>query len=215
MRRSSLAIASCLLLAAAVPSGAATDGPDGIHRCEADDGNSVYTDKTCGTFSAHPTPLSHELVTRIVMSDVPPPAGTIENNYPIDDFAYPEASQTIPERSYGRRPLTDGCARTPQQLSQDLAGSFALHDVNRVAESYHWVGMTQHQSLPVMKQLERLSAQPLEDARFLAAWISSQELAPSAIANDAGLMQLVFAGDGVHEVDFRVRRYAGCYFISA
>ena len=65
-----------------------------------------------------------------------------------------------------------------------------------------------------MKQLERLSAQPLADARFLAAWIGSGEQAAMAMPQDAGLMQLVFA-DGARIVDFEVRRYSGCYFIAS
>ena len=85
--------------------------------------------------------------------------------------------------------------------------------MNRVAESYHWAGMNQHQALPVMKQLERLSARTLADARYLGAWIASGE-APAATPADSGLMQLVFA-DGPRIVDFSVRRYSGCYFIAS
>jgi hypothetical protein len=114
----------------------------------------------------------------------------------------------------GRRSAVAGCARSPEQLSRDLVGAFALHDVNRVAESYHWAGMSQRQATPVMKQLEHLSAKPLADARFLSAWIGSGEHAAAAMPADAGLIQLVFAGNG-RTMDFEVRRHSGCYFISS
>ena len=74
--------------------------------------------------------------------------------------------------------------------------------------------MNQRQALPVMKQLERLSAEPLADARFLAAWIGSGDLSSEEIPTDAGLMQLVFVGNDARAVDLAVHRYAGCYFVS-
>ncbi|HEV8694626.1 MAG TPA: hypothetical protein VGQ93_10685, partial [Lysobacter sp.] len=133
----------------------------------------------------------------------------------LSSTVYRDASEPMPEQAMiGRRPAAAGCARTPRQLSMDLIGSFALHDVNRVAESYHWAGMSQRQAMPVMWQLERLAGQPLADARFLAAWIGPGDLTPQEVPSDSGLMQLVFGGDGARVIDFEVRRYSGCYFIT-
>jgi hypothetical protein len=129
--------------------------------------------------------------------------------------AYADADAPVRVAIPGRRSAVAGCARSPEQLSRDLVGAFALRDVNRVAESYHWAGMNQRQALPVMKQLERLSAKPLADARFLAAWIGPASDTSRSMPRDAGLMQLVFADQGGRIVDFEVRRYAGCYFIAA
>jgi hypothetical protein len=129
-----------------------------------------------------------------------------------------DASEPLSTPPTGRRSVAAGCARSPQQLSRDLVGAFALHDVNRVAESYHWVGMSQRRALPVMERLEDLSAQSLTDARYLAGWIASgegsAEAAIAAARSDLGSMQLVFAGGG-RIVDFPVRRYSGCYFIAS
>lgn len=198
-------------LAAAAPLGAATQGIEGLQRCEAATGEAIYTDRACGSFGAKPTGMSGELVTRIVMADAVP----AQHPSTLAVGAYRDASEPLTATLTATRPREAGCARTPQQLSSDLIGSFARGDVNRVAESYHWVGMSQRQALPVMQQLERLSAKPLADARFLAAWIGSGDVAASAIPDDAGMMQLVFADGSGRTVDFEVRRYAGCYFIAS
>lgn len=214
MKTSVLALFSFLLLSAlgVTQSRDALAADDAIiQRCEAADGNAVYTDKPCAMFQAHPTRISEDLSIRLALADS-------ESQGQMDALGmgtYRDASEPLAVAIPGRRSLAAGCARSPEQLSRDLVGAFALHDVNRVAESYHWVGMSHRQALPVMKQLERLSAKPLADARFLAAWIGSGEAAMHVMPTDAGLMQLVFAGDGGRIVDFEVRRYAGCYFIAA
>lgn len=182
-----------------------------IQRCEAADGNPIYTDKPCASFAARPTRISNDLAFRLTMANS---AGSRLELQPAAMGAYRDMSGSMRVSIPGRRSAAAGCARSPQQLSRDLVGAFALHDVNRVAESYHWAGMSSHRALPVMKQLERLSAQPLADARFLAAWIGSGEEAAAAIPSDAGLMQLVFAG-GTRVVDFSVRQFSGCYFIAS
>ncbi|QNP39816.1 hypothetical protein [Lysobacter solisilvae (ex Woo and Kim 2020)] len=180
-----------------------------IQRCETTDGNAVYTDKPCALFQAQPTRLSDDLAIRLAL------AAAESRSDATAMGAYADAGASLQVVVPGRRSAAAGCARSPDQLSRDLVGAFALHDVNRVAESYHWAGMNQRQALPVMKQLERLSTQPLSDARFLAAWIGSGEDAAHAMPRDAGLMQLVFADHSGRIVDFNVRRYAGCYFIAA
>lgn len=216
MKPPTRSIASCtLVLLAAVASSPLHDAEAAdasiIQRCEAQDGNAIYTDKPCAVFHSQPTRLSDDLSIRLALADAAE-RRFADSAQSMD--GYRDASEPLQTAMPGRRSLAAGCARSPQQLSRDLVGAFALHDVNRVAESYHWAGMSQRQSLPVMKQLERLSAQPLADARFLAAWIGSGEQAVAAMPKDAGLMQLVFA-DGARIVDFEVRRYSGCYFIAA
>jgi hypothetical protein len=184
-----------------------------IQRCQAHDGNAVYTDKPCAAFQARPARISDDLAFRLALAD----AGNEDDvtSQAVALGAYRDASEPLQASIPGRRSAAAGCARSPEQLSRDLVGAFALHDVNRVAESYHWAGMSSRRALPVMKQLERLSAQPLADARFLAAWIGSGEQAAAAVPDDPGLMQLVFAGGSRRIVDFEVRRYAGCYFIAS
>jgi hypothetical protein len=212
--KSVCSIASLLLVLGTVSSQGAGAADDSIiQRCEADDGNAVYTDKPCAQFQARPTRVSDDLAIRLAMAEAAEAAATPALSLgPYRDASEPLEPQ--PTLATGRRSPASGCAQSPQQLSRDLVGAFALHDVNRVAESYHWVGMNQRQALPVMKQLERLSSQSLADARYLGAWIASADAGVRPMPTDAGLMQLVFA-DGPRIINFSVRRYSGCYFIAS
>ncbi|GAB3361273.1 hypothetical protein [Lysobacter tyrosinilyticus] len=221
--RSTCLVVSLVLLAASVTQSrnAFAAGDSTIQRCEAEDGNAVYTDKPCAQFQAQPTRMSSDLSFRLAMAEAAEAASVPTLSLgPYRDASEPleAGSREAPPSPPGRRSAAAGCAHSPQQLSQDLVGAFALHDVNRVAESYHWAGMNQRQALPVMKRLEKLSARPLADARYLAAWIrsSDEESDAAAVSTkhlDSGMMQLVFAG-GERVIDFNVRRYSGCYFIA-
>jgi hypothetical protein len=113
-----------------------------------------------------------------------------------------------------RRSPVEGCARSPRQLSLDLQGALALHDINRLAESFHWVGMTHRQSHRVMDRLRQLSDQPLRGAQYFNAQIGPADSAPPG-SDSAGMLQLLLAGSsGASIVDLDVRRYSGCYFVS-
>ena len=103
--------------------------------------------------------------------------------------------------------MQSGCAHSIQQLSLDLLGAFALGDVNRIAESFHWPGLRHRQAMGVMQQLQWLSRHPLLDARYYALG-SLMDASP-----DAGQIQLTFDGRPQRAVDLSVTRYAGCYFV--
>jgi hypothetical protein len=199
-----LAVAALGLMSTSFSSGAISEG---IQRCRTADGSAIYTDKACGSLGASNAPLSAELLTRIAMDTMAEPT--------VDSLgvAYRDASEPLVAPAAARRSLSGGCARSPRQLSADLVGAFALHDVNRIAESYHWAGMGHRQAMGVMQRLERLSSRPLAEAKFLAAWVGSGDTSADEIPADSGLMQLVFAGDGLQVVDLQVRKYSGCYFV--
>jgi hypothetical protein len=131
-----------------------------IQRCEAADGSVVYTDKACAMLGATPRPLPSALLGRLMREAA--------STAPSPEYA---ATETVAAPVVARRAPNAGCARTPTQLAMDLRGSLALGDINRLAESYHWVGLTQAQSKPIMQRLERLSQLQLEDARFFDAQI--------------------------------------------
>ena len=197
-----IAAATLALIGSSFATGATSEG---IQRCSAPDGSFIYTDKPCGSHGARPSPLSGELLTRLARADAGIDAPST--------LGYRDASEPLAEPVAARRSLSGGCARSPRQLSADLVGAFALGDVNRIAESYHWTGMQHRQAISVMQRLESLSSRPLSEARFLAAWVGSGDTSVDEIPADSGLMQLVFAGDSLHVVDAQVRRYSGCYFI--
>src|SRR5688572_4786 len=101
-----------LLLCALAPAHAA----GGLHRCEAPDGSSVYTDSACAAFDAKPSQMSADLLNRIAMD---------EAVFNSDSSRARSLSTAI----RARRAPQAGCARSPGQLSMDLLASFAMGDV--------------------------------------------------------------------------------------
>ena len=123
-----------------------------------------------------------------------------------------DADRLIASAASNRRPVTSGCAGSPQQLASDLQASLALGDVNRVAESFDWTGMANDQAQRIFKQLERLSGseQLVVDADYFEASIGFGTMP----ATNGGVMQFTFASAGGTVVDdFRVSQNKGCYFL--
>ncbi|GAB6195975.1 hypothetical protein [Lysobacter xanthus] len=183
-------------------------GFGGIQRCRAPDGTAVYTDKPCLAFNAKPEAMSSELGMRLASEASREPV--IRDNVAADAM--------IPTGTASRRSLLAGCAQSPTQLAMDLQGSIALHDVNRLAESWHWVGITQKQATPLMKRLEALAKAEGASARYYDAQIGFSTQVASAgdgYPDDggAGILQLALAGDGAQSLELNVERYAGCYFV--
>ncbi|MBF6022507.1 hypothetical protein [Lysobacter niastensis] len=195
-----------IVVAAASPTASLADdsGAVAIQRCEAASGEVVYTDRSCASANARSTPIPPELVSRITYDTAQ--TGTVVS---LGMYRDDTTRGPIPKR----RSLVEGCARSPRQLSLDLQGSLAQHDVNRLAESFHWVGMTHRQSRQVMDRLSRLTDQPLQGAQYFNAQIGpADETSPS---ESAGMLQLLLAGgNGASIVDLDVHRYSGCYFVS-
>lgn len=192
------------------PSPAAGD----IQRCEAEDGARIYTDRVCALFAATAVPMSGELLGRIAHEEAQSLATAIEQGSAIE-------ADLPTEQHFGRRSVASGCARTPTQLSKDLQGAFALGNVNRVAESYHWVGLDNARGQRIMDRLEHLGRKPLTDSRYYTAQIfdadaddASAWLASTGSPGSGGVMQLVFGeASSSSATDFQVVRYAGCYFV--
>ena len=137
-------------------------------------------------------------------------------------FADAETLLATPTAAVGRRSASDGCARSPTQLAMDLRGAFALGDVNRIAESYHWTGMSHKGALRIMERLENLARHHIADTQYFDAQISSGGIdgwsassTSSSIGGSAGVLQVTFGDDGrtLSVTDFDVERYAGCYFV--
>ena len=202
------ALAAAFLVAAFAMPGKApgqNGGGTGIQRCQAPDGSAIYTDKTCAAFGAIAKPLSDGLLTRLAYAG---DGGGAD----VGVFG----SHRAPE--VARRSAASGCARSSTQLSMDLQGAWALGDVNRIAESYHWAGLDSGQARAIMQRLERLAEQSLWQAHYFDAYIGNDmvQLADAAadVSAGAGVMQLVFEDGASPRVqDFDVRRYRGCYFV--
>lgn len=211
MNKLSLTTLAITLLAASVPVAQPVQASAGIQRCERNDGSVIYTDQACAAFRAHAVPMAGEVLTRIMRDE-------LRRQEAPDNLAALDANSVEPAVS--RRSAQAGCAHSPTQLAMDLQSSVMIGDVNRVAESYHWVGLSHRQSKPVMQRLERMTRQTLIDVDYFDATLGDNALYADA-GNDAaptgngpsGVMQLMFGGDAVQVVDLEVTRYAGCYFV--
>lgn len=187
----------------------AAQAATGIQRCVAADGTSIYTDKPCRVLDAQRAPMSGELRSRIARDQA-------ANAVALGDIRGTIA--TAP--AIARRSAASGCARSATQLTMDLQGSWALGDVNRLAESYHWVGIEHRRAQEIMKQLERLTSQQLLAAEYYDATIGGGGMQLADAGGDAsgpaGVLQLTLSlsdagASGMQ--DFEVERYRGCYFI--
>lgn len=208
-----------LLAAASMPVFAPVKAATGIQRCQAADGTTVYTDKPCSVHGATAKPMSGELLTRIAREEA-----MAEAHYDLVDgntFANASTNASFQPAAPGRRSPAAGCARSATQLAMDLRGSFALGDINRIAESFQWAGMSHREGQRGMERIDRLNDAPLMDAKYLDATMGLgamqyADASSSGSANaDAGVMQLWF-GEGTSQriVDLEVKRYQGCYFVA-
>src|SRR5690606_20677444 len=206
------------ILGAALPVSAPANASSSIQRCVAPDGSDVYTDKACSSLGASASPLSSDLLARIARDEamqrrLDPRAGTVDASRPLD----------AGEAPIGRRSPESGCAKSPGQLARDLRGALALGDVNRVAASYHWAGMSAKTGKRVMDRLQDLAEKEVVDSRYYGGGFAGigdgATLLASADgsqgAGGTGFLQLVLGADQSRSVvDFDVHRYAGCYFVS-
>lgn len=219
MKHATLSALVTAAVALGLPWSQPVEATSGIQRCEAGDGSVIYTDKACPALGSKALPLPAELLTRIAAEE----ARYSDSNAPIalglqaDASTGAAAGALADSGTVGRRAPQSGCARSKQQLVMDMRGSFALHNVNRLAESYHWVGKSNRQAQQQMLQLERMATLSLQQATFFDGVISSGldavDAGPVNSSGLAGTLQLTLAkGASLQVVDLDVTRYAGCYF---
>ena len=223
MNRSALALAIAVVgIASFVPGSPATRDAhaSGIQRCAAPDGSTLYTDQPCAVHGAVPMGIPGDLSMRLDDArDADQGGGGSGAAGGYVDASLPLSPATGAQGAVARRSSAAGCARSPTQLAMDLQGAFALGDVNRVAESYHWVGMDQAGATRTMQQLEQLARSTLVDTQYYDATILSPGLgsfadAGASLASAGGIMQVTLAGEGgSHVLDLDVERYEGCYFV--
>ena len=185
-----------------------------VLRCEMPDGTRMYTNKGCASFGASAVPLDADVLNRIKSDQRRQVRIAAEQKGEDVDAALAEldserlVSKVVPVR----RPVTSGCAATPEQLAIDLQASMAAGDVNRVAESFDWAGMRNDQAQQIMRQLEHMAAsQQVVDADYFEADIGQGSVIPEG----RGLMQLTLAsaGNSTSVDDYEVTQAQGCYFL--
>lgn len=204
-------IATLLLMA--VPSRQPLQAATALQRCSGADGVEIFTDKACAAFGAESAPIPAAMMTRLTRTFDSVREGDAEAAALVDVVAPPVS----------RRSPAGGCARSPAQLEQDLRGSLALGDVNRIAESYHWIGLDHADGHRIMARLERMAGKPVHDlhyfdARIVDAAYGSDLYADASGAQlpaggSAGTLQLQLGGASISVVDLAVERHSGCYFV--
>ena len=208
----SLAAAVAIAVLPAMPRNAFATAS--VLRCEMPDGTRMYTNKSCASFGGSSVPMDADVLNRIKSDQRREVRMTAEQNGQDPEAALAEldADRIVGNVVPVRRPVTSGCAASPEQLAVDLQASMAARDVNRVAESFDWAGMRNDQAQQMMRQLERMSAsQQVVDADYFEASIGLGTSVPDA----GGMMQLTLAsaGNATTVDDFRVTRHQGCYFL--
>ncbi|GAA4860237.1 hypothetical protein [Luteimonas vadosa] len=202
-----LATAALAGLPAPQPAQAST----ALQRCTTSDGGEIYTDKACAAFGAQSAPIPAPMMTRL--------ARTFTEDADGEQAVAMVETAAIPA---SRRSAASGCARTPRQLEADLRGSLALGDVNRIAESYHWVGVSSDDSKRILARLESMATEQVRDTHYFDASIAVGSYAnlyadasgaTPQPAGNAGTMQLQLGKASIRVVDLSVQKYAGCYFV--
>ena len=207
MNRYAVLAAAATLALAIAPAPAPVQAATSVQKCQGADGSIGYTDGSCKVFGGDSVVVATQLVSESASGE-----GS-------GDRADAMATTSI---APGRRSPADGCARTPTQLAMDLQGALALGDVNRVAESYHWTGMSNAAGQQTMDRLQGLVGRPVLDSRYLDASFGfaggTLSASNSAVTDaGAGTLQLMLGnadGQGAASIDFDVHRYQGCYFVS-
>lgn len=174
----------------------------GVARCAMPDGTFAYTNVACSGLGGSHAALPAEVQNRIRGERRREAQLTGASLHPDGLLA------TAPLRD-SRRPQAQGCATTPQQLAIDLRTAMAGGDVNRIAESFDWAGMSHGRAMRMMTHIERLGGVSLVDAEYFGSTLDG---GPQADAG--GTLQVVLQGEGMDKVtDFSVRRNSGCYFL--
>jgi hypothetical protein len=201
------------VLFTALPAPQPVQASTALQRCTTADGGEIFTDKACASFGARSVPIPAPMMTRL--------ARTFDKHGEADFMQ--DMSNAAVTPAVSRRSAASGCARTPQQLETDLRGSLALGDVNRIAESYHWTGLSHKDGQRILSRLETLAGQPVRELHYFNARIIDAAYSGALYADasgprapttgNAGTLQLQLGTSLVSAVDLKVERYAGCFFV--
>ena len=131
------------------------------------------------------------------------------------------------------------CARSQEDLLDGVRNALEIHDVNRLADYYHWTGMDGAEGYRLMDRLDAFSKRPFVDARLVssrappvvdaelgspgllsrgmdpaASEPSAPRLPPARAADLLRVDQMRSDRDAAAEVTwFRLRPNAGCWWM--
>lgn len=187
--------ATCLLT---LPSlGGMASANASVQKCIGKNGSVTYTDGAC---SAASSPVALPMHVAKVIAR--------ENATNLEYDADGAAGAPI---GLGPRNGTAGCARSPQQLQADLGYAFASRDVNRMSESYHWLGLNHKDAKGILSRLESMSRDRVASSNLMQIGPASAFATPvEAKGAPVGYLQLALANGS--PVQMQVTEVRGCYF---
>jgi len=126
-----------------------------------------------------------------------------------------------------------GCSRRLQDLVFEVTAAIDARDTNRLARSYHWVGMSHGNGYAVIERLDRIAHRPLLNISALRpaqTVVAAQAPVPLAASNGRAAMPATppaprqpvalridqSLADGItpSTTTFRLRRHMDCWWIS-
>ena len=120
-----------------------------------------------------------------------------------------------------------GCASTLQDLLYEVTTAIDTHDVNRLAASYHWPGLSGPAANATMDRLDAIASRPLLDLRVVTADVPQPAVpgepadpdapaaAPRVRVVPTGLRAEQVRADGTTPVSthFSLRRHLDCWWV--
>lgn len=116
------------------------------------------------------------------------------------------------------------CARTREDLLEDLRGALEAGDVNRLASFYHWPGQSSSSAEHLMDRLEELSKRPLVSVDWVPpdpstesfAAIAASDLPPPPPPPMLIRIEQFSSRDSIETVStvFQLHANAGCWWVS-
>ncbi len=119
------------------------------------------------------------------------------------------------------------CSRSPEQLQWAIRAALDSRDVNALAKSYHWAGVSSTQAEALMIRLERLARTPVLDVQlaYVETGTPASDGLPEEDANPASeprprvpaALRVVSyredGGAGTASTAFRLQRHFDCWWI--
>lgn len=194
----------------AIPGWQAVQAQSAIHRCIGSDGGVIFTDRPCADMHASERAIA----------------------------APATAVKTTTTPVSGVKIFARSCAHSPDDLLFGVRLALEAHDVNRLAEFYHWTGMSTAAAYQLLDRLGSFSRRPLMDVQLVSSVdakngqdagadqspnSAEQSLAMVAAPETSepspslGLLRVAQATNEddltVQTTDFRIVSNAGCWWI--
>lgn len=126
-----------------------------------------------------------------------------------------------PGRAYSARLYYGACAATLPDLLYELTSAIDSRDVNRLAASYHWPGLSGRNANATMDRLDDIAARPLLDLRLVTTEVATEppaddpwalpevDIRPTGVRVD----QAMPGTQAPVTTTFGLRKHLGCWWV--